>query len=102
VIAEPSKFHGGSEQDEVFLDFRPGADHLVDISRALFQDAFVHLSLLVVEFDTNLFVERFWQIKIFLIPTQANCMEQCSKVHGLVRGIFAERFQDVPLEERSM
>ena len=26
-------------------------------------------------------------------------MEQCSKVQGPVRSIFAERFKDVPLED---
>lgn len=99
MIAENSQFHDGSEQDGVFLDLRLGADHLVDVSGALLQDAVIHQSLFTLEFDINLFIERFWQVEIFLIPTQANHVEQCSEIHSSVRCIFAEGCKDVPLED---
>ena len=69
MIAEPSEFHDCSEQDVVFLDFRLGANQLVNIPRAPLQDAVVLQSLFTFEFDTDLFINRLWQVEILLIPT---------------------------------
>lgn len=60
MIAESSGFRGCGGQDVVFLDFRLGANQVVDALRALLQDAVVYHSFFTFEFNIDLFVERFW------------------------------------------